>query len=209
MLDISRNKLLVTRDAVFFEDMSMAQWRKIGDSQQELEKGLAPFDVVDETQVSDDVVEVKSNPPLLPVSLDLQPFHEERQHNTPEDKESRAQSSSASKDISTDVVEVSAKLALGEENPHLIPLGSYPDEVAAASLSEEEDESEGDDTPRTLEEALSGVEADFWRAAMDAEMQSFAEQKTWELTTLPEGRKAIGAKWVFRKKYHPDGTIKQ
>ena len=62
MLYIATKKLIVTRDNVIYEDMSMAQWRKIGDSLQELEKGLAPFDVVNETQVSDDVVEVKSKP---------------------------------------------------------------------------------------------------------------------------------------------------
>ena len=31
-------------------------------------------------------------------------------------------------------------------------------------------------------------------------MQSLKKNKTWKLTQLPEGRKAIGCKWVFAKK---------
>lgn len=29
----------------------------------------------------------------------------------------------------------------------------------------------------------------------------------WELTTLPEGKKAIGLKWVFKLKFNPNGTL--
>ena len=35
---------------------------------------------------------------------------------------------------------------------------------------------------------------------MEEEMQSLKKNKTWKLTQLPKGRKAIGCKWVFAKK---------
>lgn len=33
------------------------------------------------------------------------------------------------------------------------------------------------------------------------------ENGTWVLEDLPPGRKAIDGKWVFRRKYKPDGTV--
>ena len=35
---------------------------------------------------------------------------------------------------------------------------------------------------------------------MEEEMPSLHKNKTWKLTQLPKGRKAIGCKWVFAKK---------
>ncbi|GJS48325.1 retrovirus-related pol polyprotein from transposon TNT 1-94 [Tanacetum coccineum] len=35
---------------------------------------------------------------------------------------------------------------------------------------------------------------------MSEEMQSLQKNQTWELTNLPEGKKAIGCKWVYAKK---------
>ena len=39
-----------------------------------------------------------------------------------------------------------------------------------------------------------------WLAAMEEEMESLHKNKTWDLVTLPKGKKAIGCKWVYRKK---------
>ena len=40
-----------------------------------------------------------------------------------------------------------------------------------------------------------------WKLVADAEYNSLMENNTWELVKLPEGRKVIGSKWVFRVKY--------
>jgi len=39
------------------------------------------------------------------------------------------------------------------------------------------------------------------------EMNSIQSNKTWELSMLPAGHKAIGLKWVFKVKKDPDGNI--
>lgn len=54
--------------------------------------------------------------------------------------------------------------------------------------------------PRTIKEALGGKESKMWKTAMEDEIKSLNENKTWELVDLPSGGKAIGSKWVFKIK---------
>ena len=63
--------------------------------------------------------------------------------------------------------------------------------------------------PRSFKEAMSGPHADKWYKAAQDEIQFHLENGTWELTTLPKGRKPIGSRWVFRVKKNPDGTIER
>ena len=57
-----------------------------------------------------------------------------------------------------------------------------------------------DSIPSTYPDAIRSTESGNWASAMEEEMQSLKKNKTWKLTQLPEGRKAIGCKWVFAKK---------
>eukprot|EP00253_Pinus_taeda_P009468 PITA_09468 len=42
---------------------------------------------------------------------------------------------------------------------------------------------------------------------MDAEFQSLQKNHTWTLSDLPEGKKPISCKWVYKVKYNADGTL--
>ncbi|KAI9182272.1 hypothetical protein LWI28_023767 [Acer negundo] len=44
---------------------------------------------------------------------------------------------------------------------------------------------------------------------MDSEIQSIEKNKTWELTNLPKGRKAIGVKWVYKTKRNVKGEVQR
>ena len=46
-----------------------------------------------------------------------------------------------------------------------------------------------------------------WCAAMKDEIQSIQDNRTWELTDLPHGHKAIGLKWVFKLKKDETGAV--
>ncbi|KAL0349728.1 UNVERIFIED_CONTAM: putative mitochondrial protein, partial [Sesamum radiatum] len=46
-----------------------------------------------------------------------------------------------------------------------------------------------------------------WINAMKAEIQALESNKTWDITSLPEGKKAIRCRWVYKLKLKPDGTI--
>ena len=60
--------------------------------------------------------------------------------------------------------------------------------------------------PTSYKEAISKDKVK-WQAAIDAELDSLEKNNVWDLVPLPEGRKVIGCKWVFKTKVSPDGTI--
>ena len=47
---------------------------------------------------------------------------------------------------------------------------------------------------------------EWWKAAQ-AECDSLIENETWEVVPLPEGRKTVSCKWVFKVKQDKDGNI--
>ncbi|CAI7754210.1 unnamed protein product [Closterium sp. NIES-54] len=63
--------------------------------------------------------------------------------------------------------------------------------------------------PATLKEALESSDAEEWKKAMDSELKSIEENGTWELVELPEGRKAITSKWLFKIKSDTNGNIER
>lgn len=58
---------------------------------------------------------------------------------------------------------------------------------------------EGSD-PLTFMEAMASGDCDSWKRAMNDELDSLAENKTWELVQLPLGKRIIKSKWVYKTK---------
>ncbi|XP_074300338.1 uncharacterized protein LOC141631584 [Silene latifolia] len=48
-----------------------------------------------------------------------------------------------------------------------------------------------------------------WREAMKKEIDALEQNGTWKIVKLPEGKKPIGCKWVYKIKYHANGTIER
>ncbi|MCO5596737.1 hypothetical protein L7F22_050806 [Adiantum nelumboides] len=67
------------------------------------------------------------------------------------------------------------------------PIGLYPDKE-----------------PTSFDEAIGNIK---WEQAMDEETAALDVNETWELVPLPEGKKSIGCKWVYKVKHNADGTI--
>jgi hypothetical protein len=66
-----------------------------------------------------------------------------------------------------------------------------------------------DDTPTSIAEAYSSLDADLWKETVQSEMDSIMSNKTWEVVDRPYGCKLVGCKRVLKKKLRPDGTIKK
>lgn len=62
--------------------------------------------------------------------------------------------------------------------------------------------------PVTFSEAVKSNKSREWVHAMDEEIRSLKENNTFTLTTLPEGKKAVGGKWVYAIKKNIDGSEK-
>ncbi|KAK4400755.1 Retrovirus-related Pol polyprotein from transposon TNT 1-94 [Sesamum angolense] len=59
----------------------------------------------------------------------------------------------------------------------------------------------------TIDEALSSPEAPFWKEAINSEVESIMQNHTRELVDLPPSSKALGCKWILKRKYNADGSI--
>ena len=76
----------------------------------------------------------------------------------------------------------------------LVERYSPPDFRSAFVLSTINDET------RSVKEAVSFEECKLWKNAMVEEMKALDKNEAWDLVELPDGRKPIGSKWVFKKK---------
>lgn len=61
--------------------------------------------------------------------------------------------------------------------------------------------------PDTHQEALSRDDAALWKRAMCEEYDALMANDTWTLTELPNGRKPIKCKWVFKTKHDANGNV--
>ncbi|CAN6563085.1 unnamed protein product [Malus baccata var. baccata] len=66
------------------------------------------------------------------------------------------------------------------------------------------DNMEATRVPTRVEEALKDPN---WANTMDEEMLALQKNNTWEVTSLPKGKKTVGCRWVFTVKYKADGSI--
>ncbi|GMF41384.1 unnamed protein product [Phytophthora lilii] len=59
----------------------------------------------------------------------------------------------------------------------------------------------------TFDEVMKSKYKTEWLRAMESEMKSLEDHKTWTLVDMPPGKRAVGCKWVFRIKRDPSGEI--
>lgn len=82
-------------------------------------------------------------------------------------------------------------------------LGLMPDRLNTKSFKAKEEDYE----PKTFKEASESTDAGKWLEAMKDELESIRDNETWELSDLPEGKNAVGSKWVFKLKKDETGRI--
>ena len=61
--------------------------------------------------------------------------------------------------------------------------------------------------PWTYDEALQDKDAVSWQRAMNSEIESMDSNQVWELVEPPNGVKAIGCKWIYKRKRGSDGKV--
>ncbi|CAL8991218.1 unnamed protein product, partial [Prunus brigantina] len=48
-----------------------------------------------------------------------------------------------------------------------------------------------------------------WRKAMQEELQALDDNNTWSIVELSKGKKAVGSRWIYKTKFHSDGSIER
>ena len=66
-----------------------------------------------------------------------------------------------------------------------------------------------DEEPSIFHEALNSQEVSLWMAAMQEEIETLHKNKTWDLVPLPQGRKAISNKWVYKIKRDSNDQVER
>ena len=61
--------------------------------------------------------------------------------------------------------------------------------------------------PTNYKEAMASLESEKWLEAMKSEIGFMYDNKVWTLMDIPEGRKAVENKWIFKKKTDDDGNV--
>nr|KAJ0219335.1 hypothetical protein LSAT_V11C300134630 [Lactuca sativa] len=64
-----------------------------------------------------------------------------------------------------------------------------------------------EEDPNTFSEAMSFRDVHFWKEAIHDEIDSIMHNNTWVLADLPPGCKALGCKWILKRKMKVDVTI--
>ncbi|GKA62780.1 retrovirus-related pol polyprotein from transposon TNT 1-94 [Tanacetum coccineum] len=80
-------------------------------------------------------------------------------------------------------------------------LDKVNDNIVSVFLLEED--------PKTYKEALTSIDASFWKEAIKSELDSIMVNNTWDVVDLPKGCKPIKCKWIFKRKMRPDNTIEK
>ena len=94
------------------------------------------------------------------------------------------------------VVEQGSSETEPRRSQRVISRPDYYSEEASVAMSE----------PSTFQEAMVNPK---WKQAMETEMSSLRDNKVWELVELPENRKPVGSKWVFKVKVDGNDRVER
>ncbi|CAI7871466.1 unnamed protein product, partial [Closterium sp. NIES-54] len=222
MWDPKSKRTLVSRDVKFVEDVMYKDWQK----QQQVQIGLRLQEIERSA-----VEEVQLHIEDLPGS-ELTSDHNgggEQQVSGPaaeeglEDESVRVDSPSQPEPSAT--AKVTKRSVQRRASPHGQQIATREKRVAAApsrlkysrlggpkqgAMAVQANEGEDEEMAFCFFTPLPGEPPQKeWKAAMDAEFNSLIENGTWELVELPEGRRLISSKWVFKVKSGADGALER
>lgn len=190
-LDVETDRIIVSRDAEFLE--------LVNGSEQKEEASALPEMQREEQHVPDDsAAESEETPVVVYEHSEDDEMQPEEHRSVYEDAEDTIESDFP------DIEELSGELELPDEpvlnrqdrrTRGVLP-NRYEDYIVGQVLHGEE--------PNDFRDALS---VPVWQRAMREEIEAHKVNSTWELADLPPGKKAIGAKWVFKIKRDETGSV--
>ena len=56
---------------------------------------------------------------------------------------------------------------------------------------------------------MNSEDSKLWKKAMVEEMDALDKNEAWDIVEFPSGRKTIGSKWLFKKKFNAEGEVEK
>jgi hypothetical protein len=56
---------------------------------------------------------------------------------------------------------------------------------------------------------VNSEDSKLWKKAMVEEMDALDKNEAWDIVELPAGRKYVGRKWLFKKKFNAQGKVEK
>lgn len=186
LADIKKRKIVISRDLVFLKEKYMKQNNNIADTNinNDTYVFLPPMPHIEQMTVRDD-----------DTYHDANDFNEEPN----EVNLNHSNNSQIQEEIQEDAIVEDAPVRRSTRNN----AGQLPERLNDFVVYISKDCFE----PKTYTQAINCPNADKWKQAMDEELQSIIENKTWNLIDLPSNKKAIGCKWVYKLKFDDEGNI--
>ncbi|KAE8729592.1 putative Leucine-rich repeat protein kinase family protein [Hibiscus syriacus] len=119
-----------------------------------------------------------------------------------EDKLQRKEDDDSAEKLETTQIHVEKEVEQGDSS-----------EAEPAHDKQEPESSEApttrDGEPSTYQEAINSSDVSLWMMAMQEEIETLHKNNTWDLVPLPQGRKPISNKWVFKIKLNGDDQVER
>jgi hypothetical protein len=66
-----------------------------------------------------------------------------------------------------------------------------------------------DDDLITVRDVVNSKDSKLWKKAMVEEMDALDNNEAWDIVEFPAGRKFVGRKWLFKKKFNEKGKVEK
>jgi transposase InsO family protein len=182
MWDLLEKKVIRSRDIIFMEDKTFEDWR-----QQQPKMFPQPTTTIEPTLVE----------PISTLPVGVQQPAEEVESELVDTRQQADAHESESDDEVVEEIEFEPAVE-GSRYPRRQRKTSSRYPASQYILLTDEGE------PECYEEAMTDVNKEKWYNAMQEEMDSLHENHTYELMELPDGKKALRNKWVYKLKTGED-----
>ena len=171
---------------------------------QEIENPLNPIPTIIPTQEIPSPIEPINSPALRPHRICID--HDYQRLNNPQAQPTDQMLEELTPPDITQHTESSAAKIISKNRTHLA-FEYFIGNINEKSFQVLPGISDKDGLPETLEEAMQTEEKEYWKAAVEEELNVLEKMGTWKMEDLPIGREPIGCCWVFDKKQDKHGKV--
>ena len=201
LLNLTNNTMFVSRDVKFYENIYPYKVLNLTNITPDNHPNTPPISITPSLECDSESYEAPQNIPAEPIHItDSHLADEPDEHHLPTEPVLR-RSSRPHRAPQWHENYHTSNMTVTESPNHIHSVGNtHVTQQFSCFMSHVESEHE----PKHFREAVKEAK---WVQAMNEELDALESNETWEITTLPPGKVAIGCKWLYKTKYNADGSI--